>query len=311
MTLHITDKSASAPFIEIVIVTYNRKADLLDQLKLLTLLDYPKEAYGITVINNNSSDNTASAVDEFIKLHNNIKPSIRVHTLPENLGGSGGFSEGIRIAISQDSASYIWLLDDDATPQKDTLRLLVASAENESGRCITGGVIIDKSNTRKVTEAGAKVNWWKARQELFFNGKAVDNLPLERFESEYSSAACMLIPITAAKKLQKFANYFLHFDDVEWCLRARKIGFKTLIEPKARVAHPTKNGTFRPGIRYYDVRNFLFTSAKHYKIATPYLFFRFFVKAAICSLFPSKRIESLEIFKALLHFTTKTQGKMQ
>ncbi|WHI46643.1 glycosyltransferase [Microbulbifer sp. VAAF005] len=139
MTLDTTDKSASVPLIEIVIVTYNRKAELIDQLKLLTHLDYPKEAYSITIINNNSDDDTALAVDDFIQQNSNSRPQIKVLTLHENLGGSGGFSEGIRKAASQNRANYIWLLDDDATPQKNTLKLLVASAEKEAGKCIIGG----------------------------------------------------------------------------------------------------------------------------------------------------------------------------
>ncbi|WP_157954077.1 glycosyltransferase family 2 protein [Microbulbifer sp. A4B17] len=311
MILNTSNKSASAPIIEIVIVTYNRKADLLDQLRLLMHLDYPKESYGITIVNNCSNDDTASAVDEFIAHNEDSKISIRALNLPENIGGSGGFSKGIGAAISQNSADYIWLLDDDATPQENTLKRLVGGAEREASKSIIGGVILDKSNVEKVTEAGAKVRWWKARQELLFSGEKVNNLPEERFESEYASAACMLIPMAAAKELQGFANFFLHFDDVEWCLRAKKAGYKTLIEPQARVAHPTKKELYRPGIKYYDVRNFLYVAARHYSIATPYLFIRFLVKATICSLSHRKRNESLETFKALFDFMTKTQGKLQ
>ncbi|WP_444917577.1 glycosyltransferase family 2 protein [Microbulbifer sp. JMSA003] len=311
MNLDIENKTTNMPLVEIIIVTYNRESDVLSQLKQLLLLDYPKASYSITIINNNSSDNTASAIHNFIESGTNSHPNIRLLNLPTNQGGSGGFSTGINEAISKNTANYLWLLDDDATPRSDTLSYLVDAAEVKKGKCIIGGVILDQSDTNIVTEAGAKVRWWGARQELLHSGKNTSQLPSAPFLSEYASAACMLIPISAAKKLGGFENFFLHFDDVEWCLRAHKAGYPIFIEPKARVAHPVKRGEYRHGIKYYDVRNFLYVSAKHYKLATLYLFFRFLTKAIISSLTPSTRKESLEILKALLDFTTKTQGRMQ
>ncbi|WP_444914142.1 glycosyltransferase [Microbulbifer sp. TRSA007] len=311
MTSDTKENSIFKPEVEIVIVTYNRSIELLEQLQLLQQLDYPKSAYSITIVNNNSTDDTLNTINRFIQGLGSSEPRFKLLDLSQNTGGSGGFSEGIKHALHRGAAKYIWLLDDDATPNKETLNNLVSTAENKLGSCIVGGVILDKADPSIVTEAGARIKWWKARQQLLFNREKVENLPDKPFESEYSSAACMLVPLAAAKKLQSFANFFLHFDDVDWCLRASKAGFPTVIEPTASVIHPSKLSASRPGIRYYDVRNFLFVASWHYKLATPYLFIRFLLKGFFSLLYPKSRSQGREILKALLDFTTNTRGKMQ
>ncbi|WP_444909392.1 glycosyltransferase [Microbulbifer sp. TRSA005] len=311
MPLEFEKKLSTIPEVEIVVVTYNRSVDLLKQLKLLQGLDYSKDHYHVTIVNNNSDDDTKQVVQDFIKENRLSTKTYNLINLSKNIGGSGGFSNGIKQALLKGTAKYIWLLDDDATPQKQTLKKLVHAAELKSGNSIIGGVILDKDNTHIVTEAGARINWWQARQQLLYNGQNIENLPNKPFESDYSSAACMLMPLTLAKELQNFSDFFLHFDDVEWCLRARKAGYKTFIEPSARVTHPNKKNAFRPGIKYYDVRNFLYVSSWHYKAAMPYLFIRFMAKGILSSLKISTRPQGMEIFKALIDFTKNVRGKMK
>ena len=51
-------------------------------------------------------------------------------TLPENMGGAGGFHEGIKYAFEQ-GFDYIWLMDDDGVPAADCLdKLLPFATEN-------------------------------------------------------------------------------------------------------------------------------------------------------------------------------------
>ena len=99
-----------------VVVTYNRK-DLLCECihALLAQSRLPNE---ILIIDNASSDGTSDAVECFLT----DGRTVYVNT-GSNLGGAGGFSYGIRVAV-QRGADYIWVMDDDCIPQPDALEKL-------------------------------------------------------------------------------------------------------------------------------------------------------------------------------------------
>jgi GT2 family glycosyltransferase len=99
-----------------VIVTFNRSAKLAKVIDaVLAQTVRPDVVY---VIDNASTDNTAEVVD--------ARPDhcLRYIRLSENTGGAGGFHEGMRIAYQQ-GAKFLWVMDDDAYPEPEALRLLL------------------------------------------------------------------------------------------------------------------------------------------------------------------------------------------
>ncbi|MHA7222768.1 glycosyltransferase [Arthrobacter sp. RHLT1-20] len=90
-----------------VVVTYNR-ADFLQNLldsfgRLTTRPD------GIIVVDNASSDHTAEVVARAVAAG---ELPIRYERLPNNVGGSGGFSRGVELALDA-GAEWLWMMDDD------------------------------------------------------------------------------------------------------------------------------------------------------------------------------------------------------
>jgi rhamnopyranosyl-N-acetylglucosaminyl-diphospho-decaprenol beta-1,3/1,4-galactofuranosyltransferase len=92
-----------------IIVTYNRKELLINSI--IALLNQTVALDTIYIIDNCSTDGTLEYITKILSENTNIK-YIR---LSENLGGSGGFYEGIRRAYL-DENDYIWGMDDDAIP---------------------------------------------------------------------------------------------------------------------------------------------------------------------------------------------------
>lgn len=92
----------------IAIVTFNRSTYLKELLASAAAMDRPP--FHIVVVDNASTDDTqqviAQAMDDF-------PPGLLVnHLLGVNTGGSGGFSEGTRVALEL-GADWVWLMDDD------------------------------------------------------------------------------------------------------------------------------------------------------------------------------------------------------
>lgn len=105
-----------------LVVTYNRR-ELLDEcLRALMAQDYAPER--IVVIDNASGDGTDrlfSAGGEFSGI-----PGLLYFRMAANLGGAGGFKEGIRRCMEA-GCDWIWLMDDDCIACPDTLSELVAA----------------------------------------------------------------------------------------------------------------------------------------------------------------------------------------
>lgn len=106
------------PRIAAVVVTYNRCAQLEGCLGALMQQDYPLDA--ILVIDNASTDNTPETLKQ------KYGGKITHVRLEENLGGSAGFHEGIRLAYEK-GYDWIWAMDDDVEPATDALQALVES----------------------------------------------------------------------------------------------------------------------------------------------------------------------------------------
>jgi rhamnopyranosyl-N-acetylglucosaminyl-diphospho-decaprenol beta-1,3/1,4-galactofuranosyltransferase len=99
----------------IVIVTYNRSALLTRLLESVARMD-PKPGH-VVIVDNASTDDTTAVVDGF---RERIGTEVVYRRLDENTGGSGGFSEGMRLAYELGS-QWMWLMDDDVEVLPDGL----------------------------------------------------------------------------------------------------------------------------------------------------------------------------------------------
>jgi glycosyltransferase involved in cell wall biosynthesis len=104
----VTAAADLAPRLAVVIVTYNR-AGLLARV-LDSLLQLPARPAHVVVVDNASTDDTQAVLAAKAPLFGD---GVLVnHLSPANTGGSGGFYQGVKIALTTD-AEWIWVMDDD------------------------------------------------------------------------------------------------------------------------------------------------------------------------------------------------------
>ena len=107
----------------------------------------------------------------FIVIDNGNKPGLsdrlstlaaadcEVVKLPLNRGGSGAYRAGMQRALEIAGIAYLWLLDDDAMPNEQTLPGLLGVFESEKGEKPVGAVgsaMLGKAFPFKVTEVGSR-----------------------------------------------------------------------------------------------------------------------------------------------------------
>ena len=109
-----------------VVVTYNRKNLLLENVQ--SLLGQTFSDVQIIIVDNNSSDGTQDVLQQFIE-----RKQILYFNTGANLGGAGGFSYGIRLAVEA-GYEYIWVMDDDCIPQETALEVLMEKDQKMEGK---------------------------------------------------------------------------------------------------------------------------------------------------------------------------------
>ncbi len=107
-----------------VVVTYNRKGLLLENLRMLR--KQSRQLNKVIIIDNHSTDGTQELVCKEFK---DCLNWIDYRYMAENYGGAGGFYYGVKFAY-ESGADAIWLMDDDGKPFKeDTFEMIMNVAE--------------------------------------------------------------------------------------------------------------------------------------------------------------------------------------
>jgi GT2 family glycosyltransferase len=82
------------------------------------------------------------------------------------------------------------------------------------------------------------------------------------FDVDYVAAASLLIRAEVAKKAGLWEDFFIHFDDVDWCLRIKEMGHRVVCVADSVIWHLSAAQKPITWARYYDVRNMLFLLAR-------------------------------------------------
>lgn len=213
-----------------VVVTFNRKELLIECLD--ALLNQTYQLNKIYVIDNNSNDGTF----ELLHVKNYLQnPQIVYEKLENNLGGAGGFSLGLQKAF-QNEHDFYYLLDDDAEPKSDAIEKLAPYLARGFGAYASA---VYNNFTLQETSHRGNFDWCNIYPTP---QKAT---PLKEYEKEsaaieMASFVGFLISKEAIAQIGfPRAEFFIHFDDTEYCMRLSKIS-KILMIPQSIIYHKEK-----------------------------------------------------------------------
>ncbi len=270
-----------------VVVTYNRKELLIECLEALLKQTRPLD--GIYIIDNASTDGTPELLKEkeFIqelppkdlkepwekefKVKNNQGNKIPLYyvRMNENTGGAGGFYEGVKRAYER-GFDWLWLMDDDAEPYVDSLELLSKFFEKKDVVALASAVIKPDGSIDLNHRGFADF------EDMF---PMIQNpLPLNKYYEKYveiqtASFVGFLISSKVIKKIGfPLKEFFIHHDDIEYCLRIIQKG-KILLIPESKIKHKeaSKKGIAKRipiekyWLKYYGRRNLIILANKYSK----------------------------------------------
>lgn len=237
-----------------IVVTYNR-LELLK--KSIGALHRQQHLDQIIVVNNGSNDGTKEWLDGQQDLH-------VIHQ--ENVGGSGGFHTGIKVAYDE-GADWIWCMDDDVFPKDgclDELVSLVALENTQLDHKKPLGILAPRRvmNGKTFTHEFRRYNLTNPLSSLHAEKlSGEETTPTEIVGCDFEG------PFISRSVVEKIGlpnrELFIFYDDTEYCLRAHLAGFRLLYVPSAVM---DKHAFFsedswavrnqkKKWKRYYQVRN--------------------------------------------------------
>jgi len=220
----------------VIIPIFNNQKDIIPCLESL-IKAYPK--INIIVIDNASTDNSLKSI---LSLKYERLQIIRNE---KNLGFAKAANKGIKLALKQ-NAEAVLLLNPDTLPSRGFLEPLLTNPAE-----IVGPILKFKRNNQWIYDFGGKINFWLGRTShneypkyMVKNIKAPD----------YLSGCCLLIKRKVFEKIGFLdERYFLFFEDADFCLKAKKAGFKIIEIPfvyEWRRKGKTKTNVLKFGYNY-------------------------------------------------------------
>lgn len=166
-------------------------------------------------------------------------PDVHLIYAPKNLGFGGGNNLGINWAMSQTDCEFIFIFNNDATVEQDTISKLEASLDNypEAGMVTPRIVFMDKPDV--LWYGGGEVSWVRgAAIAPGFLGNSDAPLALQAREVSFASGCAMLVRRDVMQQLGGFDDrFFIYEEDVEMCLRISELGWRIRYVPTVLVHH--------------------------------------------------------------------------
>ena len=216
----------------IIIPVWNGQAHLSDCLNALLAQERPP--LEIIAVDNASQDGSAQLIQERY-------PQVQLIRNPRNLGFSGGCNAGLRAA----HGDVLVLLNQDTVVAPAWLQELLRVLEEDPAVGVVGGKAVYPDG--RIQHAGGYVT---PRGEAihYSHGQTDSGYAGENQDVDYVTGAGLAITRRALDAVGFLDEGFWpgYYEDVDWCFRVRRAGFRVVYAPRAVMVHKEASVTATP-----------------------------------------------------------------
>lgn len=247
--------------VPVVIPVFGRE-DVFEVVALLRSQAYAAQLRFIVIDNGNEAELSG-------RLAALAGADCHVVRFDENRGGSAAYIAGMDFARKNfPESTYVWLLDDDAKPNGDTLPALVETMDKlvaEDPRTASvGSTVVSAKDLDRIVECGASFSPLLGHAFPKLSGRLMSDVGSRVLRVDYAAACSLLVNVSAVEACGFWEDVFIHFDDIEWGLRVTKAGWRNYVTTTSTVVHPEfdpeKAG---PWVCYFDSRNLLWLASRY------------------------------------------------
>ncbi len=261
------------PKISIITLNYNGLKDTIECLESLKKINYPN--YEVIVVDNGSGGNDAQVLED------RFGDYIHLIKNDQNYGRCGGTNIAIRYALSNPNPDYLLLLENDAVVDPEFLTEMVKVAETDPAIGRVGAKIYYYDEPDRLQFVSGKIDFWRGDVigmrgiERVLGRKKIDRGQYDSIkEVDYVVGWCALIKRKVVESIGMLdEKYFFSWEDVDYSIRTKEAGYKTVYVPKAKVWHKWRTANRIDGfLQYHNPRN-RFRFMKQYATRWQYLSF--------------------------------------
>lgn len=218
---------------------------------------YSSNRTQLFIVTNGSSEKT-------IAYMRRVCPPARIIETPGNWGWAKSNNVAIKVAL-EEGFDYLVMLNMDTELEPDWLRALVRAADQRTETHILQSKLL-LGDTQKINSLGNRTHFLGYGYCNAFGEE--ESQVSQRMVVDYASGAAMLVKRKVFETVGLFREeYFLYYDDMEFCWRARLAGFNIGLVKESVCRHKyefTKRLTYR----FYYQRNRLLTLLTLERIGT-------------------------------------------
>lgn len=201
------------------------------------------------MVDNASPTPKPAWVDEF--------PGLRFQALSANTGFAAGNNSAFDM-LEDGEVEYVFLLNTDAVVSPSTLTTLASFLDSHPEASIASSPVFYSSDPAIVWSAGGRFKPVRMLLDQRYNTPAAA-LPLEPEESDFATGCAMMVRYDVFREMKGFRpEYFMYWEDLEFCLRVGRSGGRVFLVPSACVLHDVaacSGGPGSPTAVYYPFRN--------------------------------------------------------
>lgn len=224
---------------DIVIVNYNASTYLTQCVEAVLI-----QAGVVIVVDNASTDSSLTLCQQNFA----HEPRLKIIRNQNNLG----FAAACNIGYQATKSDYVLFLNPDCVLAADAVAEMLKVLQADKAIGMVGGLLVNPDGTEQGGGRRAIPTPWRSFvrafglyrfahrwPKLFFDFYLHQQpLPGQPIEVEAISGACMLVKRAAVTEVGLWdESYFLHCEDLDWCMRFRGKSWKIMFVPSAKVIH--------------------------------------------------------------------------
>ena len=264
------------PKVSIVVLNWNGWEDTIECLESLYQITYPNYEV-IVVDNDSKDDSIEKIKDyakgkikvesKFFKYNTNNKPikvfeyteeeaktvgsrTEKINSLPsnkkiiliknkKNYGYTGGNNIGIRYCLINSKTDYFLILNNDTVVASDVLSEMINVAESDSTIGIAGPKTFFYDDPQRFQSVGIDINltWGKHKH---IGTHEIDHGQFDQINKERDAVqgSCFLVRKEVIEKIGILdEDYFCYWDEIDYCFRVSKAGYRIVYTTKAKIWH--------------------------------------------------------------------------
>ncbi len=225
--------------LSVIIVNYNAGPGLIPAVRAAL-----HDAMEVLVVDNDSKDGSTEALETTFS----ADPKLKVLRNHANLGFAKGCNRGANAAIGD----YLLFLNPDCELQPGAVDSMMEVMKQEPTAGMVGGLLLNPDGTEQAGGRRAIPTPWRSFVRAFGLARLASRwpklftdfhlhetpLPDHPVEVEAISGACMLLRRPAMQQVGLLDEaYFMHCEDLDWCIRFWRERWRILFVPDARMIH--------------------------------------------------------------------------